>query len=223
MSYTKETWDKVGNMNLPCNLMLGPVNTESLIKDPKHLAFTLSRYKFAAKMIRNRKHIIEIGCGEGIGAFMFLAETKATITAIDFDKSQIEYARNNVLQYSNNRIEFIWHDMVDTEYKGKKAEGLVCLDVIEHVHHSEEDKFFINCASAILDDGIAIIGTPNESASKYASARSKEGHINLFDSERLIPTLEKYFKHVFLFSMNDEMVHTGYNKLAHYFMVLCIK
>ena len=30
-----------------------------------------------------------------------------------------------------------------------------------------------------------------------------------------------FFKHVFLFSMNDEVVHTGFEKMAHYLFVVC--
>ena len=33
--------------------------------------------------------------------------------------------------------------------------------------------------------------------------------------------MEKHFENVFLFSMNDEMVHTGYSKMAHYLVAVC--
>lgn len=223
MSQTKEIWKKVSNMNRPYTFKLGHINSESLLKDPKHLAFTLSRYKFSAKMMKRCKHIIEIGCGEGIGTFVFLAETLAKITAIDFDKNQIEYAKHNVLPHGNNRIIFICQNIISKPYIGKKGDGIVCIDVIEHIHASEEERFFLNCVNSIEKGSVAVFGTTNKYADKYASNRSKQGHINLFDSERLCSTLEKYFRHVFLFSMNDEMVHTGYEKLAHYLLALCVK
>jgi len=34
-------------------------------------------------------------------------------------------------------------------------------------------------------------------------------------------TMEKHFANVFMFSMNDEVVHTGYHKMAHYLLALC--
>ena len=71
--------------------------------------------------------------------------------------------------------------------------------------------------------GIAVIGTPNIAADAFASPPSRAGHINLFTHERLLATLERFFTHVFLFSMNDEMVHTGFYPMAHYFMALCVK
>jgi len=33
--------------------------------------------------------------------------------------------------------------------------------------------------------------------------------------------LKNYFNNVFLFSMNDEVVHTGFNKMAHYLIAIC--
>lgn len=223
VNYTKQVWDKVSKMNISHNFILGPINAESLLKDPKHLAFSLSRYKFSAKMLHNCKHIIELGCGEGIGVLAFLKETSACITAIDFDQKQIEYAKANLLPFVHGRVKFICNNIITGSYKGKKADGLACIDVIEHIHSSEEKRFFSHCLSLLKKDGVAIFGTPNKFASKYASPRSRKGHINLFTPERFTFTLENYFKRVFLFSMNDEMIHTGYNKLAHYLVALCVK
>lgn len=220
---TRETWTKVSEVSVPHQFTLGPNNAVALLKDPKHLGFTLARYKFATKMMRKCRHIIEIGCGEGLGPLMYVADTSATVTAIDFDESQIAYAREHVLPHTENRVEFLCQDLVADPYRGEPADGLVSLDVIEHIEPSEEEEFMRNCAAALKPDGIAVIGTPNEFAEQYASERSRVGHVNLFDPERLVSTLETSFRHVFLFSMNDEMVHTGYDKLAHYLMALCVK
>ena len=42
----------------------------------------------------------------------------------------------------------------------------------------------------------------------------------LFGSE-LKSLLEQYFHSVFLFSMNDEVVHTGFYPMAHYLLAIC--
>jgi hypothetical protein len=34
--------------------------------------------------------------------------------------------------------------------------------------------------------------------------------------------LERFFTNVFLFSMNDEVVHTGFSPMAHYLFCLCV-
>ena len=76
--------------------------------------------------------------------------------------------------------------------------------------------------NGLKEGGVAIIGTPSLHASDYASERSQIGHINLFSPDRLVSTLENHFNNVFLFSMNDEVVHTGFDKMAHYLIVLCV-
>ncbi len=222
MNKTKELWEKVSNMNIQENVTLGPINTESLVKDPKHFAFTLSRYKFAAKMMHRCTHIIEVGCGEGIGALSFIAETNANVTAIDFDEKQIKYAQQHIFPLTEGRVKYVCGDMISAPYTEELGDGMLSLDVIEHIHPDEEEKFIKNCMASLKPGSIAIFGTPNKYAAQYASARSNEGHINLFDPQRLTSTFEKYFSHVFFFSMNDEMVHTGYSKMAHYLLVLCV-
>jgi hypothetical protein len=64
---------------------------------------------------------------------------------------------------------------------------------------------------------------PSLESQIYASPQSKEGHINCKTGMSLKKTLEKHFKNVFLFSMNDEVIHTGYYPMAHYLLALCIK
>ncbi len=114
MNKTKEAWLKASRMDVETNFLLGPINSETLIRDPKHLLFTLSRYKFSAKMLYGANHIIEIGCGEGIGSLMFLAETSAKVTAIDFDEKQISYARTYVLCHGRERLSFYCADLVSS-------------------------------------------------------------------------------------------------------------
>ena len=92
------------------------------------------------------------------------------------------------------------------------------LDVIEHVPNNLENDFMKNIADSLKNDAIAIIGTPNINAQEYASAGSKEGHINLKSAKTLRTLIEKYFQNVFIFSMNDEVVHTGFYPMANYIL-----
>ncbi len=100
---------------------------------------------------------------------------------------------------------------------------MVSLDVIEHIPCEKEDEFLSTIYDNLNDNGFCIIGTPNISASQYASKSSRVGHINLYDKERLKKLFLKKFSNVFVFSCNDEMIHTGYDKMSHYFVALCVK
>ena len=64
------------------------------------------------------------------------------------------------------------------------------------------------------------MGTPNITAKDYASPASAAGHINLKNGETLKSLLLKRFHNVFSFSMNDEVVHTGYSPMAHYLLAM---
>jgi 2-polyprenyl-3-methyl-5-hydroxy-6-metoxy-1,4-benzoquinol methylase len=154
---------------------------------------------------------------------MFLSETPARITAIDFDPDQIAYCREHVEPAGQGRIVFERRDLVTHPLERASFDGFSCIDVIEHLHPKDETAFLEGCAGALQAGGVAVWGTPNLLANAYASPRSRAGHINLFDPDRLADTLECHYSRVFLFSMNDEMVHTGFAKMAHYLMALCVK
>ncbi len=222
LSKTKAAWNKVQkDPELDRQILLGRINSHSLWKDPKHLGFTLSRYKFAAKMLHDRKKIVDIGCGEGIGCLMLKAETKAKITGVDFDSEQISYANTHIKPLGG--MDFICQDLVTERIDIDQVDGLVSIDMIEHIHPDEQAQFFTNTLSCLTDKAIAVFGTPSIYSQEYTSKRSKTGHISLFDEKHLKNTLLRYFSYVFVFSMNDEMVHTGFPKMAHYFIALCCK
>jgi 2-polyprenyl-3-methyl-5-hydroxy-6-metoxy-1,4-benzoquinol methylase len=96
------------------------------------------------------------------------------------------------------------------------------LDVIEHIAQSDERIFLGNIVKSLTQDGVLIIGTPSIQSQAYAHPASKEGHINCKDEPGLRQLMERYFKNVFMFSMNDEVVHTGFHPMAQYLFALCV-
>ncbi|MGH7328832.1 MAG: SAM-dependent methyltransferase, partial [Polyangiaceae bacterium] len=69
--------------------------------------------------------------------------------------------------------------------------------------------------------GALLIGMPSAESQVYASPQSKAGHVNCQTMPDLKATMARYFHNVFMFSMNDEVIHTGYHRLAHYIIALC--
>jgi len=69
--------------------------------------------------------------------------------------------------------------------------------------------------------GVAVVGIPSLQSQVYASKASKEGHVNCKDGKAYKQVMERHFANVFLFSMNDEVVHTGFTPMAHYLLALC--
>lgn len=184
--------------------------------DPKRLAFVLSRYKFVAKMAAKGRDVLEMGCGEGIGA-PILRECAKSYTGIDYDEPQIETARQI---FPDTDYTFLAGDFFDK--KIGDFDTVVSLDVIEHIYQKYEETYVEAICQNLREDGVAIVGTPNETTTPYASKLSREAHVNMYSQERLRALFSKYFKNVFCFGMNDEVVHTGYAPMSQYlFCVAC--
>jgi len=194
---------------------LGLMSGQTWIDDPKRLVFVLSRYKFAAKMLSGYKNVLEIGCADAF-ASKIVAKEVTNLKMIDFDPLFIEDART---QDPNG--DYLVHDIIKSPVCPNTFQGAYSMDVLEHISKENEDIFLSNISKSLTADGTLIIGTPTLYSQAYASPISKEGHVNCKTHEELKSFLQKYFHQVFIFSMNDEVIHTGFSKMAHYFMAIC--
>src|SRR5262249_4236197 len=117
-------------------------------------------------------------------------------------------------------IDLRLHDIMSSPV-AERFEAAYALDVLEHIAKDNEDRFLTNICQSLTFDGRLIIGTPSLESQSFASAASKAGHVNCKTGPDLRATLSRHFANVVVFSMNDEMVHTGYQKMSHYLMALC--
>jgi len=185
--------------------------------DPRRLCFLLARYKFVAKMFSGMRKVLEVGCADAFGTRVVRQEV-SLVTATDFDPIFID--QNKFRNKHQWTIDFRVHDML----AGPLAEGfdgVYALDVIEHIPSESEDRFVANMASSLDPHGVCIIGTPSLQSQAYASAPSKAGHVNCKDAPGLKELAARFFHSVFIFSMNDEVIHTGFYPMAHYLIALC--
>lgn len=187
-------------------------------EDPRHLLFMLARYKFAAKMVAGSRTLLEIGCGDGFSTRL-LRQAVPSVTAVDFDPVFIEDAASR--QDSNWPITFRVHDILSGPVDGGPFDAVVSLDVMEHIDAKDEDLYLANVIAPLASDGILVIGMPSLESQAYASERSRAGHVNCKSGPDLAASLSRHFRHVLMFSMNDEVVHTGHHKMAHYIFAVC--
>jgi 2-polyprenyl-3-methyl-5-hydroxy-6-metoxy-1,4-benzoquinol methylase len=194
-------------------IALGAISSYSLTHDPKHMAFVLARYKFCAKMLEGKKRVMEIGSGDGIG-LPIVAQAVKHVCCVDWDERHIESIRRRLSGYIKN-ITLIHHDL-NVKPLSVKVDAAFSIDVIEHIDPRKEAHFIQNIVSSLSPDGVLITGTPNIAASSYATACSRVQHINLKSMKTLRGLMEKYFQNVFMFGMNDEVLHTGYAPMCHF-------
>ena len=187
-------------------------------EDPRRLLFSMARYKFVAKMLSGRDRVLEVGCGDAFCAPIVLQEVRH-LTATDFDPVFIEDARARMADPW--RFEAVVHDFTAGPLSGAPFDAAYSLDVLEHIPAEQEDAVLASVVSCLTPQGVMIVGMPSLESQAYASPGSKAGHVNCKTAPDLKAVMARHFDNVFLFSMNDEVVHTGYHKMAHYILALC--
>jgi 2-polyprenyl-3-methyl-5-hydroxy-6-metoxy-1,4-benzoquinol methylase len=196
---------------------LGIMSNQVWHDDPRRLAFMLARYKFVSKMLSGRKKAAEVGCGDAFGSRIVLQETEQ-LHVYDIDPIFIEDI--------NQRNESKWpftariHDILDGPLP-EKYDAIYSLDVIEHIEKAREALYINHIKQSLASHGVIIIGAPTLESQSYASPQSKIGHINCKSGSDFKKLFQEHFHQVFVFSMNDEVVHTGFYPMAHYVFALC--
>ncbi|MBQ9359709.1 MAG: class I SAM-dependent methyltransferase [Lachnospiraceae bacterium] len=217
----EERWNIARKTMIKSDFILGEYLKHAMLSDIKHLGFSLSRYKFAAKMLMYKPllRVCELGCSEAIGGVMLKQNTQLLrYVGIDLDKEAIKWNRENL---SDEEFVFINGNFLDEKCTEERFDAVISLDVIEHIKPDNEDLFCKRMVDKLEDEGVAIIGTPNVSMRPYANESARIVHINNYDQQRLYETMTKYFRNVFIFGMNDEIVNTGFEPMACYLFAIC--
>jgi len=202
---------------------LGPVNRATLVRDPKHLSFTLARYKFVSKMLNGHAEVLEVGCHEATGS-LIVADNVNHLTAIDFQTDVINWCKSEYAEFFGN-ITFAAFDAMtnipNSHSPGGLYDAIYMLDVLEHIEPSQEDKFLGNIVKSLNNMGTFIVGIPSLESQQYASDVSKVQHVNCKTQDELRKTMHRYFHNVYMFGMNDEVLHVGFSGMCHYLFALC--
>ncbi len=196
---------------------LGLMTNQVWHDDPKRLVFVLSRYKFVAKMLSGVESALEVGCADAWGSRIVQQEV-GSLTVSDFDPVFIKDVETRM--EDDWKMETLVHDMLAGPV-GKKFDAAYLVDVIEHIEEKDEERFVGNIVGSLNEKGVCIVGTPSIESQAYASPPSKAGHVNCKNGPGLKSLMQKFFHNVFLFSMNDEVIHTGFHPMAHYLWTVC--
>lgn len=196
---------------------LGLMTNQVWYDDPRRMVFMLSRYKFVSKMLSGRMRVAELGCGDGFGGRIVRQEVPE-LDLYDFDPLFV--ADVNANQVARWQCQARTADILAAPLPAA-YDGIYSLDVIEHIAPEQEHRYVENLRASLDEFGVLIVGSPSLESQDYASPPSKAGHINCKSGKNLKALMERYFHNVFLFSMNDEVVHTGFTPMAHYLFTIC--
>ena len=216
---TRQVYEQVNDELFQApEISLGPWSSYGLVHDPRHLAFILARYKFVAKMLQGRERVLEVGPGDALGLPIVAGAVKH-LYAADWDQKLLDGNARRLSHLTN----VTWmHADLNQASPAVKVDAAYWLDVIEHLETKDETTMLEHIIGCLPDDGVLITGTPNKTASQYASPASEALHINLKTMEELRTLMHRYFNNVFMFGMNDEVLHTGYAPMCHYIFSLAV-
>jgi len=96
---------------------------------------------------------------------------------------------------------------IEDEFAGKRYgafDAVVSFDLIERISPELEGQFFATVRANLGDDGVCVIGAPNSVSAEHHSPANPQ------NAERLAESMRRLFHNVFIFGMNDEVVHTGF-------------
>lgn len=185
--------------------------------DPRRLSFMLARYKFVSKMLGGKSRVLEVGCGDAFGSRIVRQEVRDLIVT-DYDAVMIQDAKDRMVD--KWRFEPVVHDIVSSPITGT-FDAAYGLDFFEHIPTELNDVVVENIKASLTDSGVLIFGIPSLESQAYASPPSKAGHVNCQRGPDFKRYMERHFDNVFMFSMNDEVVHTGFYPMAHYLLAVC--
>jgi 2-polyprenyl-3-methyl-5-hydroxy-6-metoxy-1,4-benzoquinol methylase len=176
--------------------------------DPKRLGFTAARYKFVGKMLEGKARVLEVGCGDAFFTRVVGQHVRG-VQAVDVSRRYIGSAyRNNPRREDlTNKwgvVPYDWDILKGPLTIPGGFDAVYCLDVFEHI--LEEDLLLGNLAKCAP---VCIVGAPSLESQAYASAISKLEHVNCKTKEGLREAMKRHFSQVFMFGMNDEVLHTG--------------
>ena len=185
-------------------------------EDPKRLAFTSARYKFVAKMVEGMDKVLEVGCNDGYFS-RIVRQHVNHLVGMDSDPEAITIAKKMNSEKWNIYFQQ-WSIMDSTVLSQPGFDAVYCLDVFEHIE--DENTLLQNLA---FFAPMCIIGTPSKESQAYASEVSKKHHVNCKTKGELKEAMKKHWKHVLMFGMSDEVLHTGFDPMCQYLFGIGLK
>jgi cyclopropane fatty-acyl-phospholipid synthase-like methyltransferase len=153
---------------------------------------------------------------------LLISQESSRYFGVDIDQPAVAYAKK--MYATPHRAYEVFSGWATIKQSLPQPGMIFSLDVIDHLTKNEESDFLVSSFEALGVGGALLIGTPNIYAAAHHSAASAKAHINLHSQETLMASMTGAgFSVNFLFGMNDEVLHTGFDKMCHYIFVMGVK
>jgi O-antigen biosynthesis protein len=199
-----------------------PIRVRVRLDDPDEplemIAFTLARYKFACKWLRDADRVLEVGCGEGFGC-NFFSRHVAYVAGLDLDAEDVARC---AARYQRDNLHFFAGDILQPAQPPQpEYDAVVSFEMIEHVSQADGRRMVANCAAYLKDGGLLILSTPR--ARQDRSISRQHHHVFEYDYDTLVATLQPHFRRVMVFCQNDEYIYAGHPSTAWNYIALGFK
>ncbi|MDD5289018.1 MAG: class I SAM-dependent methyltransferase [Dehalococcoidales bacterium] len=153
----------------------------------------LNRYRFSTQFIQG-KHCLDIGCGTGYGS-MYLARKGAhSVTAGDYSKEAIAYAKKSLLQSQTDKIDFQILNATFLPFQEEAFDTVISFEIIEHL--KDYRKFISEARRVLINSGTLVLSTPNRQAGPFFFKTSWNHHHHEFTPSELINIMSEGFEHI---------------------------
>ena len=159
----------------------------------------LAAYHKALEYVKGR-HVLEVGCGEGIGTSI-LAGKAASIVAIDYSEKALEVARR---KYTTENITFTHMKVPPLGFTDMSFDAVVCFQMIEHLQRPEE--LVADVKRVLRDDALALFATPN----KEETISANPYHLHEFFGQEFRELLQAHFGSVELYGVHGDELFMSY-------------
>lgn len=154
--------------------------------------------------------LLDYGCGDGYWSLIFSQFWPCKVTGVDYNPLRLERAKSIV-----KNTEFIEADLRNKNKQLGKFNIVFCSQVIEHIQ--DDVSFLNNIRDHLKEDGILILGTPNEGSLTHRFrnyiAKGETDHIHFYTEKEIKSKIEQ--SGFIIKNIYREVFFLGFDKLYY--------